>query len=366
MKTVTQMTLFSFLAYHDFIELVPKTLQDNVKDKLLSAKKDLGFSEICWGPVADKLLRFSPFGPSIALMYVVKNENNNNIPEYTIVIRGTNPKSPYSWFREDFNVKELKKWNSVSWETKASDNAQVSEATSQAMNIHTNLKDNNTTVMDWLNSILDKSPKQNIKLNITGHSLGGLLSTTLGLWIYDNLAKKNLKDFVDINIYSFAAPTAGNKEFVEYTRSKLGEKFTCFVNNLDIATHAWVETDMTGLLPKIYEPIKLSKEEAKILSDFCDKIRNHEYQKIGNESLIASEILSTLDIYILQAVYQHLVPYLQAIKDDAPKKFYSEVCELLRTLYNNMKPDDLSGNPLTIKQEELDQFFFMIDEQLTL
>ena len=252
-----QMMLFCLLSYYGFAYKDKLAVQNEVKDILRSYKGDLDEAELSWGPVAAN--------PNIensvtcALMYIAKHDTDT--PEYTLVIRGTNPISIYSWLCLDMDVLQQQLWSDALKNIgpkpeKAIDvggDIKISRATYSALEIHVGLKDDaKGTVLDWILNTIDQNNQKKIKLNITGHSLGGLLSTTLGLWLYERLAEKGLLQYVDLYIYSFAAPTAGNKAFVEHTESKLNGKYKCYINELDMVTHAWAEENVKKL-PKIYQ-----------------------------------------------------------------------------------------------------------------
>ena len=94
-------------------------------------------------------------------------------------------------------------------------------------------------------------------MRFTGHSLGGLLAPAMALWLVDYLAdakkrRGDLKAKLALDVYGYAAPTAGNRAFAAYLESRL-QNNKRFANDLDAATLAWDETTMR-MLPSIYEP----------------------------------------------------------------------------------------------------------------
>ncbi len=338
MNVQEKMSLLSLLAYDRCNYRDLSELQDKMKAMLQGydkTKESLAISEVCWGPVAKK-----PDGidqddvVSCALMYIVKHKATE--PEYTLAIRGTNPGSVYSWVNLDFAVEDLKSWSDVlkdfgpePMETgKNLENVKISKATYDALKIHVELKhENKLTVLDWIKQTINPSDPKKIKLNITGHSLGGVLSTTLALWLHEKLGKDKLLQYVDFHIHSFAGPTAGNQEFAKYTNDILKDKYICYINELDTVTHAWVEEKMNKeKLSNIYVKGGGAKPFFRFEKNFIAKLDNKSkdggytrlvleekdthYRKI--ESKVKSVPLFGFPmktLYSVQALYQHMMPY---------------------------------------------------------
>jgi triacylglycerol lipase len=311
MEVSKQMVLFSFLAYYDFYQPDVKRLEDNVTSMLKSVKTMLKFSEISWGPIAYKNNEYL----SDSLIYVVKNKNLSKEEEYTIVIRGTNPFSLSSWLFQDLNVAGLTPW-SRQLPSATTSCSYISKATDTSLHIHKNLTSNGQTVLCWLNSVIDSTDK-NIHLNICGHSLGGLMATTFALWLHDELSASEKINRVDMQVYAFAGPTAGNDVYVEYLNTKLRLKYKSFENKYDIATHAWEEDDMKSKLPDIYGDITMNNAELAIYNKLVANISGLTYKKIGNIENIDSHVFEIRSTdYIVQAIYQHVIPYLSySLKD---------------------------------------------------
>ena len=78
--------------------------------------------------------------------------------------------------------------------------------------------------------------KEKINIKITGHSLGGVMSSTFCLFLHE---KYNNKKNISIKSYSFAAPTAGNNNFAAYSDSILQNNCERYINKLDIVPMAW-------------------------------------------------------------------------------------------------------------------------------
>jgi triacylglycerol lipase len=355
MNVDSKMLMLSFLAYYDFYRTDIGKLEENMTDMLMSVKDDLDFSDISWGPVAYKDNEVF----SDSLIYIVQNKQVGDVPEYTIVIRGTNPVSISSWIFQDLAVSGLVPWIRQSEHTKA-DRVYISKATDTSLSIHKNLMSAGQTVLDWVLGVLSSDPADNIKLNVTGHSLGGLMCTTFALWLYDELAYQGKTDRVGFNVYSFAGPTAGNDDFVKYTNMKFGRRYVCYENHLDIATHVWVESDMTNVLPGIYAPkIGLKKAEQEALDFFCRQIKSLGYAQLNEIKPVASEIYSgrLFADYLLQAAYQHVVPYLEFAFENAPVTVVKIVIDLLKDLFVSNDFVDMTKAPVNISVPDKNGMF---------
>jgi hypothetical protein len=80
---------------------------------------------------------------------------------------------------------------------------------------------------------------------VTGHSLGGATATTVGLW----LNAQALQPAPAIQVYTFAAPTAGDANFASWFETVLpsgatsGNGSMCIWNMYDVVPNAWASLD---------------------------------------------------------------------------------------------------------------------------
>jgi hypothetical protein len=345
MNTETRALLLAFLACGDFYQPDMKKLEESISKSLLSVSDELGIDSFTWGPVAHKsgIELFSD-----ALVFVVKNKTKTTVPTYSLVIRGTNPFSVSSWIFQDLDTSGLVPWTRQSPHAKASD-TWISCATDTSMELHTSLAWNGSTIIDWLINELSAAPDTGICLDVCGHSLGGLMSTTFALWLRDEIAARGLADKLDMHIYAFAGPTAGNAAFAAYSQQSFGNSYQCYRNKLDIATHVWTEYDMFTILPDIYAPtITLKPAERKILDSLCTKIRALGYTQLPTAADISSSICTSrlFDDYLLQAAYQHVVPYAAWAFRQAPLKVAEIVLKLLEDLF---KPAELLTSAVSLE-----------------
>lgn len=177
---------------------------------------------IVWGPVA-----YTVPGSlkQDNLMFVVQN---GTTAQYAIVIRGTNFASEVDWLLEDFNVGATVSWpvNAASWPAASSvpsaSGAAVSESVSIDLNVLLTMQDTVTTTLSFKSFLLSITSTP-VNICVTGHSLGGMLAGTLALYLLETQSVANTWDVSGAStvcFVSFAAPTAGNTVFANYSNEK--------------------------------------------------------------------------------------------------------------------------------------------------
>jgi triacylglycerol lipase len=104
------------------------------------------------------------------------------------------------------------------------------------------------TLLQFLRGYLSDPANSNPVLIVTGHSLGGCLTSVIAPWLQTELAGHcpNLH----VVPATFAGPTAGNADFASYFQSSFGYSMRVF-NSLDIVPRAWQDIDA---LDDIYGP----------------------------------------------------------------------------------------------------------------
>jgi triacylglycerol lipase len=92
------------------------------------------------------------------------------------------------------------------------------------------------TLLQFLGGYLSDLANNNPVLVVTGHSLGGCLTSVIAPWLQTELAAQ----CPNLNVVpaTFAAPTAGNADFATYFQSSFSYSLRVF-NSLDIVPHAW-------------------------------------------------------------------------------------------------------------------------------
>src|SRR5579872_3437613 len=169
-------------------------------DQIPVAVAALG-QQVVWGPaqLVDSL------GVSYSLAFICKAVNGS---EYTVVIRGTNMMSWWSWMSEDFAIGSTQPFNKLAPHAPA--NAKISQGTYNGLTDLLKLTDPRTRqgIVAFLTAT------QPPVLYITGHSLGGTLAPPMFALLNDLLYGGGYVH--NMALWSFAGLTAGDAGFNQY------------------------------------------------------------------------------------------------------------------------------------------------------
>lgn len=227
--------------------------QDAIEETSFTNTIACTFSEIVYSSTPDSLIK--QYLPGWKIAWNPESVNGNysfaatNKNKIVIAIRGSIlqfDKAAFdNWIRQDFQVAEQKKWvytDSVS-------DAKISRGSFEAWENMQILKDKKTGHTLW--QFLDSTTNTNSSILITGHSLGGNLSTVYGSWLAFQLKNQN-KTIKKIQVITFAAPAAGNKDFAKDFNTKFPEAML-LVNTNDIVPKFPV-ANAVGLLGELFKP----------------------------------------------------------------------------------------------------------------
>ena|GEM_PF-6501542 len=193
-----------------------------------------------WFAVSDDGHQFN-----FALAFVVVRLTDKGT-EYNVVVRGTNPLSLESWFREDFNVASQVPWPG------SADGGKISQASATALSLHEGMRDEGRSLYAFLQDSwrADTAAGRPSVVRFTGHSLGGLVAPLLAL----RLAETGEPGNVSFELCTFAAPTAGDKAFAAYlertvTAGRIPFGSVRFIRcRDDVAVKVWNKTDMLDIV----------------------------------------------------------------------------------------------------------------------
>lgn len=137
--------------------------------------------------------------------------------QYAVAIRGSLLNFSWqafdNWFYQDLDV-----FVQLPWTIGGDGSARIAQGASNGLGDLNKLADaNGVSMISFLESVLTGGTS----LTVTGHSLGGNLSTVLAPWLHYTL-KNTGKTVPPMSVYTFAAPAAGNQSFANDYDSLFG------------------------------------------------------------------------------------------------------------------------------------------------
>jgi hypothetical protein len=297
--------------------------------------------EIVWGPAvhqppSSSLARRGK--PSDALVLVCRDLDTG---AHNVVLRGTNPISAMEWIAQDFQVRGRVPWRELG-PGPAPAEALISEGTASALSLRLGMKPEagakgaGTSLESELVSILERSEGPCV-MRFTGHSLGGLLASAMALWLVDRLEAEGRADLeakLALEVYAYAGPTAGNAAFAAYLESRLSRALLKrYASDLDAAPIAWDEAEMARL-PDLYRPdIRMDAITSSFYKLCMALAKGQGYAQPGERIRVPSSVVPAKGgIYLLEAAYQHSVPYLEMLLPERKERILREVIEPLSSL----------------------------------
>ena len=272
--------------------------------------------QVVWGPAA---LQYPSDGYALNAMYVASPIGQPT--RFVIAIAGTNIPSALDWFLEDFNVSIQVPWTAPP----AAGSPAISMATATGLSIlvttkpSTGLPGAGLTLQQFLN--LKTLPATALRVETTGHSLGGALAPALALWLADHQGTPTGWDpntVATVSSMPTAGATPGNLDFANYYESRLGASTRRFHNSLDPVPYGW-NLETLNQLPTLYAPaIPQSRGIDALVSLALETAAKGDYAPILpaappiagtiNSSLI-NPVATAEANYVAQMGYQHTTAY---------------------------------------------------------
>lgn len=168
-------------------------------------------------------------------------------------------------------------------------------------------------LLAFLKSHADKH--RDAEVIVTGHSKGGALCSTLALWLADIRGKAdswNADAAAPISAWSFAGPTAGNRQFAAHSDHVLGAACHRVWNVRDLVPYAF-ESDLMLKFPSNYQLNMVDKGILDGVVQTAARVdRPLDYQQIcgGDTPLDCPQTAAPLPA---QFAYQHLDGYLKKL-----------------------------------------------------
>jgi hypothetical protein len=163
-----------------------------------------------------------------------------------VMIRGTDFGVTDAWGKIEQLWEDLDGSEQAPLPWAPSDPARVAQGTLDGLEIILGLTSGLQSLEAYLQALVSEPANANLALVVTGHSLGGCLTTVFAPGLRDRLKPRN----VPIMPVTFAAPTAGNLDFAAYFEREFPHALR-YSNSLDVIPKAWA--DLSGL-DTIYQP----------------------------------------------------------------------------------------------------------------
>jgi hypothetical protein len=322
------MLSLAFVSYSGFYDpstglLGSKRTFESISDALKNVPSLSGEWTIVWGP-AHHRLPLTVFDEN--LMFVV--QSTRDPAHFVVVIRGTNPVSVTNWLLQDFAIVVQTPWpydaHPGSLEPKLSKGTARGLQALQGMKPELGLPGAGVNLYQFLANRVYESGGRELRLSVTGHSLGGALAPTLALWLLDTRQHSDDPDCpgwdrelkTRIEVTAFAGPSPGNKDFAEYYDSKLGERTRRIYNSFDVVPHGWASAALQKL-PSLYDPditpdwfMKLLLRAALLLA------HGRDYVQIMSRALPleGGKVSGVVREYMAEMTYQHTAAYSNLLK----------------------------------------------------
>jgi hypothetical protein len=248
---------------------------------------------VVWGPCDDS------YGN---LAYVAKSAATG---KYALVIRGSETNisfdTIYNWFYNLY-VTWQNSWPYFPTQPKAMISygswVQASHLTTASWNGQT------------LGEFLTQSLPKDAVLALAGHSLGGNLVTVLASWISFLRGPDGSKPDLNTEVYTFAAPSAGNIQFADGFNARFPNSYR-YWNTLDAVPCAW---DRLLALNSLYEGIGIPTPawiqdtvytlEGLLLASEWD-YGSYYQQPNGNGNPLTGSMSPLTNNYLTEVTYQH-------------------------------------------------------------
>lgn len=178
---------------------------------------------LVWGPAATAI-------DAGNLMFVTYNKVTN---QYAIAIRGTYPSFGLALLvdlYEDLDVS-----HPLAWQYPTVAGAMVAGGTVDGLNDLIRFTSNGVAFHAFVDTQIAPSGAE---VFVTGHSLGGALTTVLAPWLVYRLSLRNAKSA--IIPYTYAAPTAGNAVFAGFYTGLFANSYR-YHNTIDVVPKAWAD-----------------------------------------------------------------------------------------------------------------------------
>ena len=165
-----------------------------------------------------------------------------------VVIRGTDFDAPLEGIWTQI-VQDLDADDQQTPPWPAPDGALIAAGTADALSRVGAMISDGQSLVEFLADFCGAAANRQVPIRVTGHSLGGCVTTVLAPWLQWMLGQQGISPI--IVPYTYAAPTAGNQVFAEAFRSAYPAA-RCYQNTLDIVPQAMAQLSE---IPLIYRDV---------------------------------------------------------------------------------------------------------------
>jgi hypothetical protein len=185
-------------------------------------------------------------------------------------------------------------------------NAWIAGGTADGLEVIQSLMSNGWLLKDWLTNFLAQPGNSGTLLMVTGHSLGGCLTTVVAPWL-----KTALSPATYMLPMTFAAPTAGNAAFASDFTKMFPTSYR-YQNPLDIVPLAY---DNLPAIDKLYQPCGLTIpwEIKDAVGWMQSEIKGLVYKQPGSLSPPLPSNCYKTTSWIDEGAYQHAATTYMAL-----------------------------------------------------
>jgi len=243
---------------------------------------------LVWGPAVTPLDEGN-------LMFITYNKLTN---QYAIAVRGTYPSFSLALLVDMYE--DLDVSNPVSWNYPPVPGALVAGGAMDGLGDLISFTSNGVSFSTFVDSQIGPSGAD---VFVTGHSLGGALTTVLAPWLVYRLSQKNAHNVVIP--YTYAAPTAGNASFATFYTGLFRDSYR-YYNVIDVVPKAWADL---ASIKSLYSPQGPAcswelKGTIDLVLDWLSAIKVSYCQPNGAGQSLPGARLPTSDIFA-EALDQH-------------------------------------------------------------
>ena len=178
---------------------------------------------LVWGPAVTAIDKGN-------LMFVAHNRSTN---QYAIAVRGTYPNFSLALLVDLYQ--DLDVSHPHPWEYPTVPGGLVAGGTIDGLN---DLVAMTSDGIEFRTFVESKIAPSGANVFVTGHSLGGALTTVLAPWLVYQLSQSNAKN--PVMPYTYAGPTAGNATFASFYTGLFKNSYR-YYNAIDIVPKAWAD-----------------------------------------------------------------------------------------------------------------------------